>query len=306
MIQITIVIPYFNYSYFDFCLNSLANQTDKRFKVFVGDDNAPIHPSDLIAKYKKNIDIDYVKFSTNIGQKSLTKHWCRCLEYVKTEWFMILGDDDMLSANAIEAFYNIVLSDNSGNRNVLRYNTQIVDDKNNKISPLYDYSHITDSLDFQYLRALKRVRSSLGEYVFKKESYLKHGVRDYPKAFYSDNMMVLEYSELSVIEPIKNATVFIRVTNESQSGNPDNESWMTIAAYEFYWDLLSNYSVYIKREHKYFYFNLIYSGVLNKEIAVNTLSFLKCANKELNVFQTVKLYFRMLKYLIFHFPIENR
>ena len=46
--MLAIVIPYFKLTFFEETLQSLANQTDQRFKVYIGDDASLENPSDLL------------------------------------------------------------------------------------------------------------------------------------------------------------------------------------------------------------------------------------------------------------------
>lgn len=39
--MLAIVIPYYKITFFEDTLESLAHQTDKRFKVYIGDDASP-------------------------------------------------------------------------------------------------------------------------------------------------------------------------------------------------------------------------------------------------------------------------
>ena len=43
--MLAIIIPYFKLLFFEETLQSLAIQTDKRFKVYIGDDASPEDPS---------------------------------------------------------------------------------------------------------------------------------------------------------------------------------------------------------------------------------------------------------------------
>ena len=46
--MLSIIIPYYKISYFNYTLQSLANQTNKNFKVIIGDDNSSESPSQLL------------------------------------------------------------------------------------------------------------------------------------------------------------------------------------------------------------------------------------------------------------------
>ncbi len=95
--MIAIVIPYYKLTYFEKTLQSLAEQTDKKFNVYIGNDASDEDPEELLFKYKDKINFNYHKFNTNLGGTSLTKQWERCIDLsLDEEWIMILGDDDYI------------------------------------------------------------------------------------------------------------------------------------------------------------------------------------------------------------------
>lgn len=245
---LTIVIAYYNIKFFDNTLNSLAAQTDKNFKVFIGNDCSPENPCEIIKKYKKDISIQYVEFSDNLGGSDLTLQWKRCLEYVTTPFFLILGDDDLLSKNSILEFNKEINSLNI-NELVYRFSIQRINEKGEKISNVITYQNMESSVDFVIKRANNEVVSSLGEYIFSTEQYRKVGIKSYPKAFYSDNMMVLQISNFGLIKNIENAISFIRVSQYSFSGNSNNNQYIHEAAALFYYDLIIHYFEYFKNKN---------------------------------------------------------
>lgn len=55
IIKLAIVIPFFKLDYFEKTLESLANQTNKNFNLYIGDDFSPETPLKLLEKYKDKI-----------------------------------------------------------------------------------------------------------------------------------------------------------------------------------------------------------------------------------------------------------
>jgi glycosyltransferase involved in cell wall biosynthesis len=104
-IELAFVIPFFKITFFEETIKSIANQTDKRFKVFIGDDASPEDCVHLLKEYENKFDYKYHRFPTNIGGSNLTKQWERCLDLIEDEninWIMILGDDDFLAISSKE------------------------------------------------------------------------------------------------------------------------------------------------------------------------------------------------------------
>ena len=122
--MLAIVIPYFKRTFFEATLESLANQTDKRFKVYIGDDASPENLTDLLEKYKGKFDFVYHRFDDNLGSISLTQQWERCIALSgEEEWVMILGDDDVLGENVVEEFYSNLPEIKNKEINVVRFTT---------------------------------------------------------------------------------------------------------------------------------------------------------------------------------------
>lgn len=257
-VYLTIVISYYNLRFLEQTLNSLASQTDKDFKVFIGNDCSPENPQNIIEKFSDKISIKYVEFDKNLGSLDLTKQWERCLKYVESPYFIILGDDDLLSNNTIYEF-NKFQKNNTEIFNVYRLGIRRIDEVGNFISKEIVYKDYESSTDFIVKRAKNEVISSLGEYIFATEKYKQVGVASYPKAFYSDNMMVLQISDFGVIKNIKNAFSIIRVSQYSFSGNFSNDIYIHRAASLFFFDLIKKYKLHFKSNNlKYFLPYIIY------------------------------------------------
>ncbi|WP_298236991.1 glycosyltransferase [uncultured Algibacter sp.] len=242
--MLAIVIPYYNYKFFNETLDSLANQTDKRFKVYIGNDASFNNPLPLLETYKNKFDFVYKKFKTNIGKTSLVKQWERCIDLsANEEWLMLLGDDDYVSNNFIEEFYKQIEDIYASNANVVRYATQI-DKVGNKLSDVFMHPKIETSPDSFYRNIFSLSRSSLSEHVFKRKAYLKYGFRDFPLAWGADDFAWLEFTEFKNIYTINEAVAYIRLSSEniSRKGFKEKE----------------------KLEAKYLYFTLIVSKLLNK------------------------------------------
>ncbi|OAZ05413.1 glycosyltransferase family 2 protein [Flavobacterium succinicans] len=105
--MLAIIIPYYKLTFFEATLQSLAAQTCQDFKVYIGDDASPEKPTELLEHFQGQFDFVYHRFEFNLGGVSLTQQWERCIALSDNEpWLMILGDDDVLGENVVEAFYN--------------------------------------------------------------------------------------------------------------------------------------------------------------------------------------------------------
>ena len=284
-----IVIPFYKLSFFEATLQSLANQTDKRFTVYLGDDASPEDCTMFLNQFKRQFDFVYHRFETNLGGTSLTQQWQRCIALTnKEEWLMILGDDDILSENVVEKFYHSVSKVNHKRLQVIRYSTIVIDDVGEKISNLFNHSLIEYPID-SYLKKIKhQTRSSLSEYIFTRNAYLKYNFFDYPLAWHSDDRAWIEFSDNKPIYTINDSVIYIRVSDESITGRKDKYVEKNCATLTFFRFLLNDnnftkdqnlfimyrYEVEVRRYRKLSFKELkylFYLYILNFEI----ISFLK-------------------------------
>ncbi|MFV0226153.1 glycosyltransferase family 2 protein [Empedobacter falsenii] len=264
MIKLAIVIPYYKYTFFDQCLESLANQTNKNFIVYVGDDSSPEDPTDLISKYSQVINIKYVRFDTNLGAQSLIMQWDRCIDLIEDEeWIMLLGDDDKLSNNAVEDFYNSLSEIVSNDINVVRCNVIEIDGENNVLREFYYPKYELASTS--YIKKIEEnYHITLPEYIFSKTTYKKFGFKHFPFAFGSDNVAWIEFSEGKEIYTMPNAICYMRLSTINISGNNSNIKEKVFAKYlthVYIIDNLLNYfdniqqKIILKKGYKYLLFS---------------------------------------------------
>ena len=257
--DLAIVIPYFKKKFFKSCLDSLASQTNKNFRVYIGNDGSPENPEDLIKSYSEKIDIKYYYFAENLGSKSLVAHWNRCIEKTREErWIIILGDDDALGENCIESFYASLKKINALNIPVVRFATLKINANNEVVSNTFQHPEVEESLDFLFRRLKGETRSSLSEYIIRKDRLEGIGLKDFPLAWHTDDLLILECSKFGKVFTINSSIVFFRLSGLNISSLKNNMIDKNKASFLFYCYLLENYSHKLKMEQK----NIIYLKVL--------------------------------------------
>jgi hypothetical protein len=259
--MLAIVIPYFKLTFFKETLDSLSNQTDKRFKVYIGNDASSESPKKIVEKFIKKFNFKYQKFEINFGGNSLVKQWNRCIDLIEDEkWVMILGDDDVLGENVVSEFYKNIHEVEKENINVIRYATYKINKKNDITSILYEHPVIEKSTDFIF----RNSRSSLSEYIFKKEQINKVKFKELPLAWYSDVLAVLEFSNFNNVYSINNAIVYVRISDISISGQQNNKEDKNKARFKYYYYLLSSKKSFFSKEK-----NVLLLKMLNKTYIAN-------------------------------------
>jgi len=234
--MLAIVIPYYKLTFFEATLQSLADQTDKRFKVYIGDDASPENPSRLLKRYQGKFDFVYHRFEDNLGSVSLVKQWNRCIAMTgDEEWLMILGDDDVLQDNFVAAFYENINEVDVLKINVIRYATVVINENGKEISKIHTHPKSETSVDFLMRKFKGETRSSLSEFVFRRKDFDKVKFKDLPLAWYSDYLAVLEVSNFSTLHTINNSLVYFRHSDLNITSKRNNLKAKNIATFEFYY-----------------------------------------------------------------------
>jgi len=242
--MLAIVIPFYKLTFFEKTLNSLAHQKDKRFAVYIGDDASPENPTAVLEKYKNDFKFEYKRFEDNLGSVSLVKQWERCIAMSQEEeWIMILGDDDLLGETVVSEFYN-ALEEIKTTSNVVRFASRKIDENGTATSAIYTHPKTELATDFLF----RATRSSLSEFVFNKNKISTIGFKNFPLAWYSDVLAVLEFSDFKTIYTVNQATVSVRISNLSISGGTDNLRPKYRAAFQFYYYLLNQKKANFSKE----------------------------------------------------------
>lgn len=240
--MLAIVIPYYKLTFFEDTLHSLSKQTNKNFRVYIGNDNSPEDPINLILKYQNVLNITYKVFEKNLGSISLTSQWERCIEMINDEeWLTILGDDDYYSEDIVENFYISAEIQNREQPNLIRFPSQLVDDHSKIISEIF-YHPEFESATTSFMRRFKgETRSSLSEYFFKRKVYEKFSFKHFSLGWHSDDLAWIEFSDNQPIQTINKSIVNIRCSTLNISGQSDLWPIKNFSSREFYEKLIKNH-----------------------------------------------------------------
>lgn len=287
-----IIIPYYKLTFFEATLQSLADQTDKRFSVYIGDDASPEDCTSLLQRFEVQFDFIYHRFETNLGSISLTQQWERCIALTKNEqWLMILGDDDTLGENCVSSFYENEVQINRNKSNVVRYACEVINAQGIVFLGPYFHPKLELASGFYCRKVKNQTRSSLSEYIFKKEVYTKYKFINYPLAWHSDDKALIDFSENLPIYTINEAIVYVRYSDLNISGRRDNIEQKLSATFQFYKDIL-------KQNKNIFSKDQVLVLLMSFEVIIKKNRKLKL-NEWVFLFRYYFLYFQLIPFLKF-------
>lgn len=219
---LAIVIPAYKPDYLKCTLESIENQTNNNFTLYIGDDNSPFNLSEIIDKFSDKIHMVYHRFNTNMGNMDLNSQWERCIELTKKEeWLWLFSDDDIMQTNCVQKFYDSIRETNS-KYDLYRYNTLRIDMRNTAISEPTKHPQWETCTGFLNRKMLRQTNSYAVEYIFNRKIYeRKAGFVKFPCAWASDDATWALFAIEKGIFTIKGALVKWRYSGQNLSCNQD-------------------------------------------------------------------------------------
>jgi glycosyltransferase involved in cell wall biosynthesis len=220
--DIGVVIPAFKPTFFDRTLESLANQTYPNFKLYICDDSSSEDLSVIVEKYRKKLDIEYIKFDYNLGQKNLSAQWNRCVSLAKNEWIWFFSDDDLADENCIEELTKSI-NESNGKSGILRFRTKVIDKEGKVINKKNAPPKTQSAKEFLDERINFRQDSFGSEYVFKKSTWENHGgFINFPLMWYGDDATWATFIDKGYVTTINTASVSWRTSSVNLSSNKNH------------------------------------------------------------------------------------
>lgn len=103
----TIAIPAFKGAYLKMCIDSVLAQTVRDYELVIVNDCSPDDIDGLISSYSDG-RIRYYKNETNAGAEHMVNNWSKCLALAQGDYFILLGDDDLLDGDYLESFDELI------------------------------------------------------------------------------------------------------------------------------------------------------------------------------------------------------
>jgi glycosyltransferase involved in cell wall biosynthesis len=246
-VPLAIVIPAYKTRFLGETLASIAAQSNRNFKLYIGDDCSPEPVADVVRQFTDKMDITYHRFDTNLGGVSLTRHWERCLRLSAEPWLWCFGDDDCMEPGCVDAFFAELEKTGAGH-DLYRFNTRWINGAGETISESPAHPLEETGGDFLEARLRGARNSTLQELIFSRHAWeTSGGIPDFPLAWASDDAFIARLGVRRLIRTIFGPCVRWRLSdaNISNSGSPAAAAGKIRASMEFVrWiiDYFENYA----------------------------------------------------------------
>jgi glycosyltransferase involved in cell wall biosynthesis len=252
--KLAIIIPAYKNQFLSQSLESIANQSCKKFNLYIGDDASPFDLKSIIEPFENQLQIRYKRFEKNLGSESLTRQWSRCIDLSENEEFIwLFSDDDIMPFDAVERFYDELT--NSEHHHLFRFNLQFINENNNVIRKPTTHPRIESSQDFLKRRLLFSTLSSACEYIFRRQAYEEYnGFVEFPLAWCSDDATWAFFGMKSGILTIPGRPINMRMSSgQNISSDTTSNKLKFIAVVSFVKWIHKNFKADIDFKYYYFY-----------------------------------------------------
>jgi len=204
---LAIVIPAYKPDFFRAALQSVVAQTDKRFRLYVGDDAGPPEIARICAELPaEGVDVVYRRFEENLGGSSLAAHWNRCVALSHEPWVWLFSDDDVMTPDCVAAIH-AELEAEPGDA-VLRFDTAVIDRDGRTLADNPPHPRLEAGVDFIHARLRGERNSYVVEYVFRRAAFDRAGgFPEYPVAWCADDVAWYVFSEGGAIRTLDRGRV---------------------------------------------------------------------------------------------------
>lgn len=214
--QLAIVLAAYKPDFLIEAVNSVLNQSDQRFNLYIFDDSSP-HDLENLLKHIKSEKYNYHKFENNVGRNSIVKQWERCIENTcNEEWIWIFSDDDVMDPQCVQQFYQ------TRNRypgyNSYRFNTRKIKEDGEVIRENH-FPEVLSAEEFLNIKLAYKQESYIIETIFSRQIYQKiGGIPDMPLAWASDDIFTVKLAKEGGVRRIDDAFVNWRYSTVNISG----------------------------------------------------------------------------------------
>jgi glycosyltransferase involved in cell wall biosynthesis len=205
MTELAIVIPAYKPEFLGEALRSIERQTDRRFRLYVGDDAGPPRIREICDSFD-SLDLTYHRFAENLGGRSLTEHWNRCVSLSAEPWVWLFADDDEMSPDCVEAFH--ASRPQLGGVDLVRFQTDTIDAEGRVLATNPSHPAKESAEEFVLARLRGERVSFVVEYIFRRTAFERvGGFLDFPVGWCADDATWFEISRAAAIHTLPRGRV---------------------------------------------------------------------------------------------------
>lgn len=231
-IKFSIGIPAFKDVFFKKCIDSILNQTYSNFELIIVNDASPNDLKSIVNEFNDG-RIRYFENETNVGAENVVLNWNTCLDKATGDFFILMGDDDMMAPNYLEEFYQLI--QNYPDLDVYHCRSLIVDEEDYPKELTHSWPEFETIYENIYHRLRGERKQYISDFVYRT-SHLnsQNGFYYLPLAWCSDDLTAYRACGSKGIAHI-NKPVFKYRSNSfsiTSTGNSQKKMEATLKAFD--------------------------------------------------------------------------
>lgn len=217
--RLAIVIPAYKARYLPQALESIAAQTCRGFRVYVGDDASPEDLRSICDAFASRIELRYVRFDRNLGGSNMVGQWSRCVALSSEPWVWLFGDDDVMDAGCVQALYDRLDAD-AGRYDLYHFDVVEIDAQGAVLREAPPFPDPLPALQFAHARMASRLSSYAPDYVFSRAAFeAAGGFEPFPLAWASDDATWIKLARRAGIRAVRGPKVCWRQSGQNISAS---------------------------------------------------------------------------------------
>lgn len=284
----SVAIPAYKAKFLKECINSVLQQSFQDFELIIVNDNSPENIYNIVAEFNDE-RIRYYENKVNKGAENVVDNWNICLSYAVGDFFVLLGDDDVLMPNYLEEFDALTIK--FFDKNIFHCRSYIIDENSAVVGFTPSWPEEESVYENMWHRLTKLRLQYVSDFVYRRDVLVKFGgFYKMPMAWASDDITSFLLAKENGIAHSQSFLFCYRDSkfSLSNSKNLDLKMKAILEEEKWYQNFLSRVKPYdkndglyydsIKREYKKCFLKkrietIAYSGIFRKNSLMN---FVRC------------------------------
>lgn len=191
MPKVSFILPAYKRRFLQEAIASILAQTYHDFELIVVDDCSPEDLKSIVDEFRDG-RMSYYRNEVNLGGKDLVAAWCRAMGYATGEWCVLASDDDVYHPDYLKEM--VVLTEKYPQVDLVHCRNAEIDAKSNITSVGHGRAEYETGIQMLYSSSVLRCHQRMADLMFRRSTYDKFGIPQYPLAWYSDHALAVKYA----------------------------------------------------------------------------------------------------------------
>ncbi|WP_162198269.1 glycosyltransferase family 2 protein [Geofilum rubicundum] len=202
----SIGVPAFKAAFLKDCIQSILNQTYENFELIIVNDASP-EDLETIVSFFNDDRIKYHCNEHNFGALNVVDNWNKCLSYAKGDYFVLMGDDDLMEPDYLINFKSLI--EKYPQLNVFHCRSNIINESSELIGVTPSWPEYESLCENIWHRLFTNRVQYVSDFVYRTEVLRSNGgFFKQPLAWASDDitayMMIDVYGIAHINRPLLN------------------------------------------------------------------------------------------------------